>query len=75
MNLKRWLLDGSDEQTMPDAWMRDRLPEYLAYTRTQLDQGRVVTDSAEMRRRAFWKRLEQQASRKPVLAFGKAGTR
>lgn len=61
--LTRWLFDGADEDTLSDTWMRDRLPDYVAYTVRQLDQGRVVTDSAEMRRRAFWQAQDAKTPR------------
>lgn len=72
MSLKRWLLDGADENTMPDTWMRERLPEYVAYTRQQLDQGRVVTDSKEMGYRAFWEAVAAKREQRAVIRqFGR----
>lgn len=66
MSWLRFLLDGADDHTMPHTWLNERLPEYEAYTRRQWDQGRIVTGTAEMARRAFWKAREHVQPRASV---------
>ena len=67
----RYLLEGSPEQYLSAEWLKTRLPEHEAYTNSQLIPGmaRIQADVAEMRRREFWKGLEDRRPRATVMAF------
>ena len=65
MNWLRYLLHGSNDLWMPRTWLADtdRLALYEAYTKRQHWQGRVVADTNETRRKAFWRAVA--AKRQP----------
>ena len=57
----RYLLFGTDEMFLPKSWLRnkDRIGNYVGYTRRQHQQGAVVTTPDQMQQRAV---LEQRAA-------------
>lgn len=72
MNVWRFLAFGSDEMIMPRTWLldQDKIRQYEAWTRRQLDQGSIVKNTAATRRAAFWLAIE--AKPKPTLKFPRA---
>lgn len=70
MTFWRWLCAGSDELVMPESWLADqaRIAAYSAWTERQLNQGRIVTDTAGMARRAFWQAQEAKRTQAPSSA-------
>ncbi len=65
MTLWSWLLSGSDEQTLSTHWLRNKMPEHDAWTRSQQQPGMavIVSDTRAMQRRQFWLRLDAQTPR------------
>ena len=69
-----WLLNGSDDLTMPKTWLadHDRLRAYSHYTRRQRFQGSITADVAEMRRRVFWEAVAAKREQRAVIRqFGR----
>jgi len=63
--IARWLVNGSEVQTMHRDWLRDKMPQYDHWTRSQQLPGMalIVSDSKSMERQRFWERLAEQTPR------------
>lgn len=61
----RYLLNGSDDQYMHPEWLQERMAEHDTWTRSQADPrlAIVVSDSAAMARRNFWKCMAEKQQR------------
>ena len=63
--IARWLVFGSDVQTMSSYWLRDKMPAHDYWTRSQQTPGMalIVSDAKSMERQRFWERLAEQTPR------------
>ena len=64
-SIARWLVSGSEVQTMHRDWLRDKMPQYDHWTRSQQLPGMalIVSDSKSTERQRFWERLAKQKPR------------
>ena len=63
--IARWLVFGSDVQTMSSDWLHNRMPAHDYWTRSQQTPGMalIVSDAKAMERKQFWQRLNEQKPR------------
>jgi len=65
MTLWNWLVTGSDVQTLPKDWLRDKMPAHDDWTRSQQQPGMalIAADTKATAQRQFWERLADQKPR------------